>query len=711
MHQPYYKDPLTNEASMPWVRLHGIKDYLDMVEILGEYPAIKQTFNLVPSLLSQIDDYAKNTVEDKFLEISKKPARTLTDDDKIFILSNFFMANSRTMIEPYPRYLDLLIKRGRSTPITQIKSVLDRFNIQDFLDLQVWFNLSWFDPCFRESIKELKELTEKGKNFIEDDKSTVLKKQLDILHKIIPTYKKFQDNHQIEIITSAYYHPILPLLYDINSAKEALPSIKLPNIEINFKEDAKQQIHIAIAEYKKYFNKMPSGMWPSEGSVSNDAVSLFMEQGVQWIATDQEILYRSQLSSKTMPTIYAPYLIKKEEGELNIFFRDHVLSDLIGFVYYSWQTDVAVNDFVRRLNLIKDSIKDEGRPRIVNIILDGENAWEYYPDDGRPFLKMLYERLSNDSKLKTITPTEFLKNFPARESITHLFAGSWINANFSIWIGHPEKNTAWEYLAKTKMTLVDFLNKNPDFDKSIIEKAWQQIYIAEGSDWNWWYGEDHSSSFDEEFDRLYRKHLSNVYELIGLSKPDWLEIPIKTKKPILMSEPVSLIETVIDGKVTSYFEWLYAGKINVMQYGAMHQSENLVKTIYYGFNLCKFFVRIDLDLPRESNNNHFNIVIYCITSQIKIEILFLNNKTIEAHILNKDTNDVWHRVRPLGEIAFDAIVELAVTFEDLKITQEENIKIMFLVQKNGLVLESIPYTGPVTIKLPSSDFDAIYWSA
>jgi len=508
MHQPYYKNLLTGETTLPWVRLHGIKDYLDMVEMLSNYPAVHQTFNLVPSLIEQLEDYNHSKVKDKFLELSYKPAQELTSEDKAFILQNFFSINRERVIALFPRYYELYFKKQRNA----------EFSVQDYLDLQVWFNLSWFDPAYRKSISELKKIMDKARFFSEEEKKSVLDKQLYILKEIVPGYKKLMHSGQVEVTISPFYHPILPLLYNTKIAKEANTRSSLPKIAFAYPEDALAQINTAIEFYKDNFAQKPAGIWPSEESVSEHILPLLINSGIKWIVADEAILFKS-LKKKKRDTalIYQPHLLKREEGELNIIFRDRNLSDLIGFVYYNWKAEDAVADLMKHLKNIASAFKDEDK--LVTIAMDGENAWEYFANDGHDFLELLYKRLSESDFLKPVTVSEYLKMHPAKCEIKRLAAGSWIYANFGKWIGNPCKNKAWEYLSIARGELEEVKSS---LAKAKLELAYKQIYIAEGSDWFWWYGEDP----DGGFDKLFRMHLSNFYTLIGKEIPDYLQRPI-----------------------------------------------------------------------------------------------------------------------------------------------------------------------------------------
>jgi len=496
---------------MPWVRLHGVKDYLDMLTILEKYPLIKQTFNLVPSLLEQLEDYVGCRVKDTFLELSYKPAQELTYQEKAFILENFFSIFKEKVISTFPRYYELYIKRQRKI----------EFNTQDYLDLQVWFNLSWIDPYFRENYPELKNIVSKARFFTEEEKREVLDKQIKILQNIIPTYQKFIGTGQIELSISPYYHPILPLLCNTNIAKEANTKTILPKIGFSYPQDAKAQIDEAISFTKERFQINPAGMWPSEESVSEHILPYIIQAGINWIITDEAILFKS-LKRKKRDTrlLYQPHLLRRKDGDLNIIFRDRNLSDLIGFDYYNRKTENAVADFIQHLKNIHDVFYKEDL--LVTVAMDGENAWEYYTNDGHDFLNLLYERLSLSKFLKTTTVNEYIKTHPAKSRIKRLCAGSWIYAEFGKWIGNPYKVRAWEILSLARKEL-DSLLANHSLSEEKIKLAFKQMYICEGSDWFWWYGEDP----DGGFDRLFRMHLANFYAIIDKDAPDYLKKPLQ----------------------------------------------------------------------------------------------------------------------------------------------------------------------------------------
>ncbi|MEN2994673.1 MAG: glycoside hydrolase family 57 protein [Thermodesulfovibrio sp.] len=699
MHQPYYYDPLKNKFMLPWVRLHATKDYLDMLLILEKFPKIKLTFNLVPSLLKQLKEY-ENGATDIFFEYSIIPAEELNEDQKAFILENFFLANWKTMIYPFKRYRQLLEKRGKiyDDPF----KISKKFTSQEFRDIQVLFNLVWIDPIHRERDPFLKELEKKESNFTEEEKKLLLDKHIEIIKQIIPSYKKMAKSGQIELSVSPFYHPILPLIYDNYKAKECMPNISLPKYNFKAPEDAKAQIEKAISYFEETFGFKPKGMWPSEGSVSEEIIRLIAQSGISWIATDEEILSKS-IDEKfrygenlTNPSLL--YQAYEFEG-VKIFFRDRILSDLIGFVYSNWDAQKAVDDFLRRICSSTTS-------GIVSVILDGENAWEYYENDGNIFLEKLYESLQKSKDIKTVTFSEYIEENPYLRKLKRVFPGSWINANFSIWIGHEEDNISWDYLYRVREDLLSYQRENPDKD---LSQAWEEIYISEGSDWNWWYGDEHYTETKDVFDSIYRHHLMNVYLKIGKEPPSFLYVPISKKmkeiKPEI--EPKGFINPKIDGKITGYFEWLEAGRFNFQRMGgSMHKSESLFSYLYYGFNRESLFLRLD---PFSSIKDFEDLKIQIqIIEPKRIRILCNNIKTQLAEVFFQE-NEVWIKKSELESVIFDEIFEIEIPFKIIEITQEENIYLFIEVLKNNYLIDRAPVVGFIKIHIPPKDFDKLIW--
>lgn len=722
MHQPYYKNDLTGKYSLPWVRLHCTKDYYDMVAILDDFPQIHQTFNLVPSLLVQIEDYVKNQATDEFLDKTLIPAMQLTELDKDFILANFFMANWSTMVYSFPRYAELLDKRGRYTTPAELERIKLYFHAQDYLDLQVLFNLVWIDPYWKERDKVLQDICEKGKNFIEEDKLYIIQKHRDIMSQVIGKYKQVQDRGQIEITTTPFYHPILPLLCNTDAAKIATPAINLPKIPFRHPEDARLHIQRAVEYYERHFGCKPKGMWPAEGSVSEDIIPLMADAKVKWIATDEDILahtlktvIRKDFNGDGFSDVlYKAYCLNVKEQNLNIIFRDRTLSDLVGFIYSHMTATDAVNNFMGILNTIREHVSKMSGPHLVSIILDGENAWEFYPHDGQQFLRKLFHELSLNQNYKTVTVSEYLEQFPPHNYLYNLFAGSWINHNYGVWIGHQEDNTAWEYLSKTREALTKFTQSHPeDEHKSTINQAWEEIYIAEGSDWCWWYGDDHSSANDEEFDFLFRQHLMNVFKLIGEKIPDWLFVAIKgiaKSKPT--QYPLGLIEPVLDGTVTNYYEWQNAGIFEVSKTGGtMYRANTIINTIFYGFDLANFYIRLDFNTILNSSETEDLSVIFTISEPKPYDIVLPLDPKIPPTLQIYDIFDTSapKKIGELNSLSINKFIELSVPFSMLELTPNQEIHLNIIVKRKDFEIERWPNRGLITFKVPGEDYILDFW--
>ena len=589
MHQPDYREPGSNRLTMPWVRLHAIKDYLDMPLSSAAFDNVKVTYNLVPSLLDQLELYAAGGT-DRHLELSRIDAEQLNPGQKLEILDSFFAGHAPTMINPYPEYHSLFEKLGASAGRRDILPSL--FSSHEIRDLQVWSNLSWVDPAFR-SEEPVKTLFARQRDFTEADKHALLDWQINLIKRIIPTYRELLDQGRIDISFTPYYHPILPLLCDTDVAREALPGIRLPRHRFTHPEDAEHQVTAAIDKYRDLFGRQPVGMWPSEGSVSEDALRIMARCGIQWVATDEEILHHSLAKSNMNPTENHQHLLYRFDG-VNIFFRDHRLSDRIGFVYSGWNAAEAVHDFVGQILRLRESLAHQLDNVVVPVILDGENAWEYFPDDGTEFLETLYRSLNDHPDIETVSMSEASASLESRPLPT-VFAGSWINHNFRIWIGHAEDNAAWDLLSEARDRLVQFEKEHPDFDRASLKAAWRQIYIAEGSDWCWWYGDEHIGGYNQQFDDLFRQHLRAVYLTLGLEPPLSLLQPIhKAGVASFTTYPVDILTAQIDGRITHFYEWAGAGYFDCLKVGgAMHRVERHVSGIHFAFDHNRLYIRLD----------------------------------------------------------------------------------------------------------------------
>ncbi len=703
MHQPYYRDLATSACSMPWVRLHATKDYLDMVTRLSAFPAIHQTFNVVPSLLDQLEEYLPPAHRsDDFLEASRKGVEALSDQERRFILQWFFLANIERMIKPHPRYHDLLAKRGLYVSEGDWPKIQKRFRPQDYLDLQVWFNLAWIDPWLRRQDAELARLEEKGSHFTEAEKRYVLEAHLRLMSQVIPAYREAAARGQIELTTSPYYHPIMPLLCDLRAAHAALPHLPLPAEHFRHPEDAAWHLRQGLARHQAAFGAPASGLWPPEGSVSEDLVALAIDAGVPWIATDEEILWRTLKTARSPSLLYQPHTLRRKGKQLAIVFRDRELSDVIGFVYSQWDARTAAGDFLKRLGEIHQQFRAADRPALVSIILDGENAWESYQDDGHEFLMRLYEALANDGRFRCVTVSEFLRQFPLdqAESLPELFSGSWIDANFATWIGHPEKNAAWAHLTRTREALAAAQSR----DAPGQEPAWKSLGIAEGSDWMWWFGDTHFSAQADDFDRLFRTHLANCYRLAGLEVPAELSVPIRRRVVQPQHEPTGLIHPVIDGRETSYYEWLYAGRLDLkQQYSAIHRAEQCLQRIYYGFDETRQYLRIDVDVKGLARLSSWAIDLAC-SPQGRLRIAPDGHGSVRVHLQPDNTSP------DTIACALFRTLELAMPRVLLGLATDERLHLSVTLRQGDEVLERYPAQGTFELASVPAHLEALAWS-
>ncbi len=603
-HQPYYK--VENEFILPWVRFHGVKDYYDLPALLKEFPKLKQTINLVPSLLIQIEDYITGNCKDRVQILSEIPANELNYSQKKEILNQFFVCNYQNMILPYQRYNELYEKNLNNS------NVINEFSNIDWLDLQVWYNLTWIGEISRQNTK-IFELFNKGSNFTEEEKYFVLNYHLEILGKIIPLYQELQSDGLIEVSCSPFYHPILPLICDTNIALQTNSNKGAIEHNFAFPQDAEKQIEMANDYYYKIFNIKPKSYWSSEGSVSNQVINMLINNGINNIATDEQILSKSIHDYKNDNSKYFPFSYSSENNEVNIFFRDTEISDKIGFTYSNWNENDAVNDLIqiienKRNHIINLYSENELDNTVLTIILDGENCWEFYRHNGIYFLKNLFERLESSELIETIRLIDAPKVLE-KNKITNIHPGSWINANFDIWIGHNEDKQAWRLLTNAREAIEVYKESNIKKYQSALEYA----YVAEGSDWCWWFGDEHNAPNRFDFDILFRYYIKKIYESLEIEVPEEVNKAIMLYDLIESKLPKSEIYPNFDYYIHD-FQWENAGLIipKLSNSGAMHTSGEILSALHYGKTNDCFTLRIDLKNRLNDND--------------KIEVRELHNK-------------------------------------------------------------------------------------
>ncbi len=596
MHQPWYRDEGAKKSLMPWVFLHAIKDYAELPWIQSHYPGIKATYNLVPSLMAQLSNYPGDWQSDQLLHLLSLPAGSLDEGQKAQLLEKGFFANPQTMIAPLWHYQALYEKRSR---FEQADQAVRHFDDQELCDLSVLFLLSWCGNLLRREEPTVKALLQKGSHFSQEDKLSLIEALTSFCATIPARYKAAQKSGEIAIFTTPYYHPILPLLLDLGSAKASDSHIATPSEWCDFSQDAATQVDRAISWYSESFDRPPPGFWPAEGAVSEKAMALLADRGVPIACSDEDILFKSLGGMHQRSDLYRRYQLESTGGSIGMLFRDKALSDLIGFNYASFDPQHAADDFMAKLKDIHDSC--DFNP-LVSVFLDGENAWEFYGNNGFEFFNALYERIAKTPWCQTVTAPEAFEVPVQERKLPALQPGSWIYGSLSTWMGHAEKNRAWERLVMTK--------KAADKGKSALDKESaaavdEELLIAEGSDWFWWFGDDHYTPLASEFDALFRGHLRRVYHLMGQKPPAVLDEAIKQVDTQLSDHtvPTAIITPRIDGRQSSYFEWMGAGRIDLTRaFSAMDSSAAIFETLLYGSDGRHFYFQLQGNIDRLAVN-------------------------------------------------------------------------------------------------------------
>jgi len=550
MHQPDYRDIVTNEYVLPWTYLHAIKDYSDMAYHLEANPAARVSFNFVPILLEQLEDYSQqfkqNDIRDPLLALLvENNLAEISPEQCHLIVQSCFKSHHEKMLSPFPHYQRLLQIYQLVEPMTS-NDDFHYLTAQYKADLLVWYHLAWCGESLRRNNKVVQSMMTKGVLFTQEERQQLFDVIAETITQLIPRYKALMDSKQIEISTTPYYHPILPLLLDFKATLDAMPDAPLPE---NAKYPGGQNravAHVVSAQksHAQHFGVAPRGMWPAEGGVSHASLSLMAEHGVEWAATGQAVLANSLVKSQLSVAdknvyLYQPYRITNGEHDILCFFRDDQLSDKIGFEYAKMNASDAVSDFINTLESIQqDSTLDgsDNKAKVVSVILDGENAWEYYPYNGYYFLSELYVALADHPDIEMTTFSDIVDLYQSNEYkvkgfsapvLPQVAAGSWVYGTFSTWIGSKDKNLAWDLLCAAKKTYDNVLS-NSNLSADQLAACERQLAICEGSDWFWWFGDYNSSDSVASFDQLYRRNLINLYTLLQRPIPAELYTSIST---------------------------------------------------------------------------------------------------------------------------------------------------------------------------------------
>ena len=646
MHQPDYRDE-SGKMGMPWVFLHAIKDYYDMPWILSRYDGVKSTFNITIPLIEQLkiyEDYGAK--RDRFLTIWQKEPYLLSNKDKEYIIKIIKSTQYETMIKPLARFDELFHQ--------------DSYSDSEFIELETLFILSWCGNYLRRENSTIKTLLQKARGYNSSDKQILLDELLSFIPTILPFYAKLKQEGKISLATTPLNHPILPLLIDMKNATISNPNTPIPPNHFSLSDDAKEQVKRAIKIYQDTFGFSPTGFWPAEGAVDEESIKIYKESGLEWIATDEAILFAS-IENQERSHLYKNWNL----SGINIAFRDHSLSDLIGFTYKFWDAKMAVDDLLSKIEAIDREV--------VSIILDGENAWEFYPNNAIEFFEILYHRLSSSTTIMSATMDEISK-MPS-DTLSRLHPGSWINGTFDTWVGHPDKNRAWELIFDTRR---DYEHHKESITQEKQSKIIEHFLVAQCSDWFWWYGDTHHTEFALEFDTLFRKHLISIYELMDMPPPSTLFIPIASAgdSKAFESEPKFDIYPIIDGRESSFFEWLGSGMIDESKiYSTMDRVRGPIDTIYWGKNSDYIFIRLDGNVEALD----------------RIDIYIDSKEPIKI-----DATEPTFKSSGI-EVAIDSIIEISIS-QDIFANSELAVIRLEILNSNK-ILQTLPGTGELRVAL------------
>lgn len=697
MHQPWYLWPDSERAALPFARLHASAAYYDMPWLLRRFDDTRVTFNLVPSLVEQLQGYAEGHITDRAAELSRRDPGDLSLDDQRYLLTHMCGGHPGGVMAASARYGELSHKRGPDRNPQTIDRACRIFAEEDYLDLQVLFNLAWCGFALDNTSEVVSDLRARDGNYTLDDKHALLAEMDRALGLVLDEYAAAASEGRAELICSPRYHPILPLLANMHDAERRIPPSQLPERLWHEPEEARCQIAQGLDRHQQVFGERPRGIWPSEGAISDDALRIAAEEGVEWAASDEEILAASlDAGDRRSPAdLYRPW--RAADSRLTLIFRDHRLSDLIGFVYRDWDPADAAEDFIHRLKAVGDRFDGRDRPPLVSVILDGENPWGWYRDAGEGFLRGLYAGIEADPDLRTVTISEHLAEFPADAELASVFPGSWIDHSFRTWIGGTEHRRAWELLTDA----LEATKRHGDAGEA-LQRARQHLRIAEGSDWFWWYSENQHTLDADIFDALFRSQVAHVYRALDEEPPQAVEEPIYAEKiSRLTREAAGPMTANIDGRITSYFEWQPAALMRTSGLAsAMHRSQYVVQEIYFGFDEQNLWLRLDTDRPAAQS-----------LRDCRMEILFVNEVEHTISIVGAGGNppEVNGTLCEDAECRVDRIVEARVPLNVLDLDLGGTLRLAVILGREGRVIERWPELGLLQVAVPSREEMVSSW--
>ncbi len=534
MHQPEYRDPRDGVFRQPWTYLHAIKDYVDMAAHLERWPEARAVVNFVPILLEQLEAYVTRIdafrrdgnigeLGDPLLVGLIRP-ESLEGEARVEFARALMRAQRERLVDRFEPFARLV---HATEALLEHEHAADYLSDRLLADLAVWYHLAWSGETLRQDDSLIQDMLEREGRFEASEREALLFRIGELVAGLFGRYRRLAETGQVELSMTPYAHPILPLLLDLRAGMESEPADPQPDREDYPGGEERVRYHIehGLTVFERFFGRRPVGCWPSEGAISEPALDLLDEYGFEWTASGQQVLVNS-LNHARQTLRCQHQVCRLGDRGLSVFFRDDGLSDRIGFDYQNWHADDAVLDLCNHLVSIAETCSHLGVEQpVVPIILDGENAWEHYPDNGFWLLDGLYKRLGDHPALELVTFGDYLQRDPQPIQLRSLVAGSWVYGNLATWIGEPAKNRAWELLVDARKAYLE-VETEGRWSPEMANRNAQQLAVCEGSDWFWWFGDENPADAVRDFDRLFRLQLRRLYELIERPAPAVLDSPI-----------------------------------------------------------------------------------------------------------------------------------------------------------------------------------------
>ncbi|MCH8300122.1 MAG: hypothetical protein IIC39_06225 [Candidatus Marinimicrobia bacterium] len=705
-HQPQYADPEDRANSQPWIRLHAVREYLDLGLIMQKFPNVKSTITMSSCLIDQLQQY-ENGFEDSFLSLLKLNPQDMNEEIKSAFLPKIFdIYASDSMLEKaeWSKVYETWNKRVKNVGLEKAANLTTD---QEILDIQTLFLLGWSGNSLLNSA-ELEKIIIKESGFTVEEKIVVLNLHEQLLPKIIPLYKELASTEQVELSISPYYHPILPLLIDNDYGKIADRYCEESSLHFEFPSDAEKQVRDAFKLHEKVFEEKPLGMLPPEGSVCFEVIELCSREGIKWLTTDEQVLLRSVEGDLDAEMKFRAYNVEGIENSPAVFFRCQELSESIAAEYFDISPKSAVDDLFNKFAIIRDSISGDHKKYIVPILLNVENSWEFFPENGIPFLNELYSRLSDSEMVRTVTMKDYLEEAGELPVIYNIQPGSIVDGNFNSWIGQEQKNRAWDVLTEARKALEkagerDDVKKEPF--KGRYEAAYRNILASEGSDWFWWYGKRRSLPRGRLFDELYRSHLIKVYSYLNLSIPEELLKPLDYYVEEGAAAPEAMLTPDVDGKETEAGEWDAAGYWYLEEV-AGRQAEYIFSGVKYGFDKENLYLRLDGDSGLLRSTEEKVALDICIVKPV--EAVITVSLTDQLEIIKYKSQGVTRDITG-GEMNLQDLIEVKLPLSEIGLGMNEKFYFFVRLTYKGEELERLPRQGVIKTVTPSEERKTKRW--